>query len=68
MMDQRHEFHLFASNDSFNHIIGLIIIVILEVVQMLIRSDESLVTKLLFEIDPESFDSVSHRISRLDSR
>ena len=60
MMNQRDEFHLFAANNSFNDIICLIIIVILEVVQVLIRSDESLVTKLLFEIDPQSFDSITH--------
>jgi hypothetical protein len=68
MMDQRYEFHLFATNNSLYDLVCLIIIVILEVVQVLICSDECLITQLLFKIDPQSFNSVAHRISRLNSR
>ena len=68
MMDQRYEFHLFATNNSLNYICSLIIIVILEVVQVLICSDECLITQLLFKIDPQCFDSIAHGVSGLNSR
>jgi hypothetical protein len=59
-MDQRNELHFLCSHNSFNHV-GVVVIVV-QVRQMLVGSDEGVVTKLGLKIDSQCFDSVAHRI------
>ena len=65
MMNKWNVFHfLWASNFFY----CVVIIVVIQVVKMLISCQKHLVTHLSFNINPQSFDSITHRVTCLHTR
>jgi hypothetical protein len=66
-MDQRHKLHFLLSDNAFDHV-AVVVIIILDVSEVLVSSYKHLVTELSLEIHTQSLYSVAHRIRGLNSR
>ena len=59
-MHKRYEFHFLGSQNTFNNVVIVIIVIVRKVSQLFVYCLETLVSKLVFKIDSQSFYSIAH--------
>ena len=59
-MHQRYEFHFLGSQNTFNNVVIVIVVIVRKVSQLFVYCLETLVSKLVFKIDSQSFYSIAH--------
>ena len=68
VVDKRHELQFLWSHDIVDDVAILIIIVVFHADEMLVCAFQGCLSNLSFKIHSQSFDSVTHGITRLYSR